>query len=68
MIPEPSSERASREATLPRACMLCGGDLHIKVTGEEAYSYCPTCRWLARPEVTVTFDGVKISFKHSGSA
>lgn len=68
MNPEPTPETTSREATLPSACMLCGGDLQIKVTGHEAYSYCRACHWLDRPEVTVTFNGLQISFKHSGSA
>lgn len=69
MTPEQNpTESQSREAVLPSACMTCGGDLHLKVTGSQAVSYCTTCHVLTHPEVTVTFDGLQVSFRHVGHA
>lgn len=48
--------------------MVCSGDLELKVTGSIATSYCRTCHWVARPEVSLTWEGLKVQFKPLASA
>ena len=48
--------------------MLCGGDLELKVTGKVARSYCKSCHWVGRPEVTATFNGLKVTYIPMGQA
>lgn len=42
----------SRDIRLEGACLLCGGDLVLRVTAEGvAGSYCNRCRWISRPHI-----------------
>jgi hypothetical protein len=68
MRPEPTSRSDSAETTLPSACMLCGGVLELKVTGTTARTYCKACHWVGQPEVTSTFNGLKVTYKPVGKA
>lgn len=43
-------ERA-RDITIPGGCLLCGGDLAVRVDDGDAASYCPACRWISRPHL-----------------
>lgn len=72
MLPDAAAQKTdpeSAETTLPNACVLCGGDLEIKVTsGRIARSYCRTCHWVGRPDVSVTFEGLRVAYKPVGQA
>ena len=69
MVPEKTTQVDVAETTLPGACMVCGGDLHLKVSsGRVAVSFCQSCHWLGKPEVTATFNGLKVFYKPSGAA
>jgi hypothetical protein len=68
MVPEASQLHDSAETTLPNACVLCGGDVELKVTGKLARSYCKTCHWVGKPDVSVTFDGLRVAYKPTGLA
>jgi hypothetical protein len=69
MSPEPKVEQPeTAETTLPGACVLCGGDVELKVTRSVARSYCKTCHWVGKPEVTVTHGGLKVAYKPLGQA
>jgi hypothetical protein len=46
--------------TLAEACLLCGGDLTVRLTAGSARTYCPTCRWISRPHVSRGEDGVHV--------
>lgn len=69
MVPAKTIDSSeSAETTLPSACLVCGGDLALKVSGRRAVSYCKSCHWVGKPEVTVTFNGLKVFYKPGGLA
>jgi hypothetical protein len=71
MLPEKTkaAETEVKETTLPEACMVCGGDLALKVSpGRGASSYCKSCHWFGKPEVTATATGLKVTYKPGGFA
>ena len=41
----------TRDLDLPGGCILCGGDLSIRITAGGARSVCSTCRWISRPHM-----------------
>lgn len=55
MKPEPDGtviETPTRDLTIPGGCILCGGDLDVRITPEgAAASVCSSCRWISRPEM-----------------
>jgi hypothetical protein len=55
----------SRDATIPGGCMLCGGDLVIRVTPGSAGTVCTACRWISRPHMRRE-DGGDIRVVHPG--
>ncbi len=40
-----------RDVTIPGGCILCGGDLEVRLTPGGAGSVCPRCHWLSRPHM-----------------
>lgn len=68
MGPETTKQPDFAETTLPNACAVCGGDLELKVTQNLARTYCKHCHWVGSPEVTVTFNGLKVQYKPLGQA
>jgi len=46
--------------TLTEACVLCGGDLAVRLTAGSARTYCRSCRWISRPHVSRSEDGVHV--------
>ncbi len=39
------------DITIPGGCLMCGGDLAVRVDDGEAASYCPSCHWISRPHL-----------------
>lgn len=56
------------EVQLPQACVACGGDLHVRLTREEAISYCSVCHYIGKAKATVKDDGLRVDFRVSGRA
>ncbi|HTN52929.1 MAG TPA: hypothetical protein VML50_11040 [Anaeromyxobacter sp.] len=52
---KPDSESVARipphDFVLPGGCLLCGGDLDVRMTAGGAASYCKACRWMSRPHL-----------------
>ena len=44
-------ETETSEVRLPGACLVCGGDLEVRLSGGRAGSYCRACHWISRPYV-----------------
>jgi len=42
---------ATQDVSLPGGCILCGGDLEVRMTEGAAASYCKSCRWISRPHM-----------------
>jgi hypothetical protein len=52
-------ETMSADFTVEGGCPGCGGALDVRLTRSTgAWSYCPSCRWLSRPQVV--FNGKEL--------
>ena len=52
--PDTSVEDAEnvRDISLPGGCILCGGDLDVRLSGTgTAASVCTVCHWISRPHM-----------------
>jgi hypothetical protein len=56
------------EVELPQACVVCGGNLHVRLTRDEAISYCSVCHYIGKARATVKDDGLRVDFRVSGRA
>jgi hypothetical protein len=50
-IEMPDTTETTRDLSLPEGCILCGGDLAVRITPSGAASLCVSCRWLSRPQM-----------------
>ncbi len=67
--PEPTeSVQDMRDITIPAGCMLCGGDLAVRVTAMDARSVCPSCRWISRPHLRREDGGIVVTHPAAGLA
>ena len=53
--PDPTRppEREHADLTLPSGCASCGGDLELRLSPGSSHAYCPQCRWLSQPRLSV---------------
>jgi hypothetical protein len=58
----------TRDFSLPSGCILCGGELKVRVTPEGAGSVCPACRWISRPQMQRVDGAVQVSHPAGGIA
>ena len=54
--------------TLPGGCLLCGGDLQVRVSEAGAYTCCGPCRWLSKPAVALKDGALTVAYASSGRA
>ncbi len=57
-----------RDLELPEGCILCGGDLAVRLAAGSAASYCKRCRWISRPHMQREVDGVHVIHPAGGVA
>lgn len=58
-----------RDLELENGCILCGGDLVLRVTASGARSLCKSCRWISRPTMARHDDGnVHVTHPAAGQA
>jgi hypothetical protein len=50
----------TRDFSIPGGCILCGGDLEVRMGPTGARSFCATCRWLSRPHMRKGEEGVEV--------
>ena len=48
------------ETTIPDACAVCGGDVHLRVHDGRATGYCVSCRWISHPKLQVHHDRLEL--------
>jgi hypothetical protein len=48
---------------LPEGCPVCAADLPVRVTPAGPNGVCKHCGWFGRPLVTVTHQGLRISYE-----
>jgi hypothetical protein len=56
----PSDVAPSKDFSLEGACILCGGDLAVRLTPGRARTVCKACRWISRPHLHREDDGVHV--------
>jgi len=49
--PDTTVLESVRDVSLPGGCILCGGDLALRVTPGGARTVCVPCRWISSPDV-----------------
>ncbi len=57
-----------RDLRLPNGCILCGGDLEVRISGAIARSVCTACRWISRPHMQRHGDGIHVVHPAGGLA
>jgi hypothetical protein len=50
----------ARDFSLEGGCILCGGDLAVRVSPGRARTVCKSCRWISRPHMSREEDGVHV--------
>ena len=50
----------SRDFSLEGGCILCGGDLAVRLSPGRARTVCVSCRWISRPHMKRVADGVHV--------
>ena len=58
----------TKDLRLPNGCLLCGGDLDLRVTDGAARSFCGHCHWISRPHMQRHEDGIHIVHPAGGIA
>ncbi len=68
MMQETTEREQATELVLAGACMVCNGDLTVKITPAGAASVSPHCRWIARPELSMEKSGLEMRYHPAGLA
>ncbi len=50
-----------RDFSLEGGCILCGGDLAVRLTAGSARTVCRSCRWISRPHMHREDDGIRVT-------
>jgi hypothetical protein len=58
----------TKDFSLEGACILCGGNLQVRVTAEGAATVCLACRWVSRPHMQRTDEGIQVTHPAGGIA
>ncbi len=53
----------TRDYTLPEGCPSCGADLPVRVSAAGTHGVCKHCGWFGRPVLTVTHQGLRITYE-----
>ena len=56
------------ETTIPNACAVCGGDVHLRVLNGRATGFCGVCRWISHPKLEVHHDRLELSIETVANA
>jgi hypothetical protein len=50
----------SRDFSLEGGCLLCGGELQVRIGPTGARTFCARCRWISRPHMHREGDGIHV--------
>jgi hypothetical protein len=56
------------EYTIPEGCLVCESDLQVRVTDKGPRGVCASCGYIARPQIRLTHEGLKVSYASQGEA
>lgn len=57
-----------RDFSLEGGCILCGGDLEVRVSAGTTRTVCRACRWISRPQMVRGEGGVHVVHPAAGLA
>lgn len=60
MVNVEGSEQGT-ELSVPGGCLVCEGELRVRLTHGAVWGYCERCRWLTQAEVRMEKDGLHLS-------
>ena len=60
MRPEHGVEVETRDFSLDGGCLLCGGDLQVRVGPTGAATFCASCRWISHPHMKKGDEGIHV--------
>jgi hypothetical protein len=58
----PKIDAEVKDVQLEHACILCGGDIELRITPSGACTYCRACRWVSHPHMRR--DGHRVHVVH----
>lgn len=58
--PAQGHDAEARDFSLEGGCILCGGELAVRLTAGSARTVCKTCRWISRPHMSRAGDGIHV--------
>jgi hypothetical protein len=61
-------DESPRDIRLSGGCLVCGGDLDVRVSGATARSFCASCRWMSKPHMVRQDDGIHVVHPAGGIA
>jgi hypothetical protein len=59
---------SARDIQIPEGCILCGGDLAVRLTPDGAGSVCLRCCWISRPQMSREDGAVHVIHPAAGIA
>jgi hypothetical protein len=66
--PEAAVPEGMTELQIPDGCLVCGGDLVVRLGAGDAHSYCAACHWLSRPHMWREGEAVRVVHPAGGVA
>jgi len=55
-------DESAAEMTVTGGCLLCGGDVRLRISAAGARTVCSHCEWIGRPEVRRVKGGLHVNF------
>ncbi|QSQ26105.1 hypothetical protein JY651_14755 [Pyxidicoccus parkwayensis] len=56
-------QQTTRDYKIPDGCPICSADLPVRVTASGPSAVCKHCGWFGRPVITVTHQGLRVSYE-----
>ncbi len=67
-VTETVETEGRRDFSLEGGCILCGGDLEVRITAGSARTVCKACRWISSPHMKRGEEGVHVIHPAGGMA
>jgi hypothetical protein len=55
------TEAGTKDFALDGGCLLCGGDLQVRIGPAGAATFCGTCHWISHPHMHKGEDGITVT-------
>ncbi len=62
------SQGGAKDIRIENGCILCGGDLALRITHGAARTYCAHCGWISKPHLRREGQSVHVIHPAAGQA